>query len=257
MADAASRMSPQPVPARILVSTFAYNEGPKIRTTVERMVSATASIASPQAAYQVLVMDDGSSDGSIEALRDLPIRVLSNQSNCGIGSAMKRVFAYSLEQGYDVLVIMAGNNKDDPTEIPRLVEPILRNEADLVQGSRFLSGGGHGNMPFYRQFATRLHPFLFSLAVRKRVTESTNGFRAIRTALLADSRINWRQDWLDKYELEPYVLYQVIKLGYRHLEAPVTKVYPPKKLGYTKMKPITGWWSILRPVVLLGLGLRK
>jgi dolichol-phosphate mannosyltransferase len=152
---------------------------------------------------------------------------------------------------------MAGNNKDEPREIPRLVQPIVEAGYDLVQGSRFLPGGGYGNMPRYRVLATKLHPFLFSLAARKWVTESTNGFRAFRTALLRDPRIDWRQPWLDKYELEPYLLFKAIRLGYRTTEAPVTKIYPPKKLGYTKMKPIIGWWSILRPVVYLGLGLKK
>ena len=89
------------------------------------------------------------------------------------------------------------------------------------------------------------------------MTESTNGFRAFRVAILQDARINWRQPWLDKYELEPYLLYKAIKLGYRHRETPVTKIYPPHAQGYTKMKPITGWWSILRPIVYLGLGIKK
>jgi len=53
------------------------------------------------------------------------------------------------------------------------------------------------------------------------------------------------------------LLYQAIKLGYRHCEVPVTKIYPRHARGYTKMRPIIGWWSILRPIVLLGLGLRK
>jgi dolichol-phosphate mannosyltransferase len=112
-------------------------------------------------------------------------------------------------------------------------------------------------MPLYRRIATRIHPLLFSLCTRKRLTESTNGFRAFKTAILHDPRINWRQDWLDKYELEPYLLYKAITLGYKHTEVPVTKIYPPKSLGYTKMKAIKGWWSILRPVVYLALGIKK
>ena len=50
---------------------------------------------------------------------------------------------------------------------------------------------------------------------------------------------------------------KAIRLGYRHVEVAVTKIYPPHQLGYTKMRPITGWWSIVRPVVYLGLGLKK
>lgn len=242
-----------PKPIRILVAAFAYNEGSKIRATAERMVSAASAAGCPP--LDLLVMDDGSSDGSVDRLRDLPLRILANESNRGVGAAMKRVFAHALANGYDILVILAGNNKDDPAEIPRLLQPILEGRADFVQGSRFLAGGAHRAMPLYRRIATRLHPLLFSLAAGKRVTESTNGFRAFRTLLLGDPRVNWRQDWLDGYELEPYLLYQAIKLGYRHLEVPVTKVYPGK--DYTKMKPLSGWWSILRPVVLLGLGMKK
>ena len=235
--------------ARVLVTTFAFNEGSKILATVERIVAATQ--------HDVAVMDDGSTDGSMEPLRQFPVQIVSNSRNEGIGAMMKRAFDFALTHHYDILVIMAGNNKDEPREIPRLVQPIMEEGYDWVQGSRFLQGGGFGNMPFYRVLATKLHPFLFSLAARKWVTESTNGFRAFRTALLRDPRIDWRQPWLDQYELEPYLLFKAIRLGYRTTEAPVTKIYPPKKLGYTKMKPMVGWWSILRPVVYLGLGLKK
>ena len=171
---------------------------------------------------------------------------------------MKEVFQYALDREYDVLVIHAGNDKDEPKEIPLLLDPIVKGAADFVQGSRYLGGGGFGNMPKYRVFSTRvLHPLAFSLAARKRVTESTNGFRAFRTALLRDPRIDWRQTWLDRYELEPYLLLKAIRLGYRHCEVPVTKIYPPHEQGYTKMRPVVDWWSILRPVVYLGLGLKK
>ena len=126
---------------------------------------------------------------------DPGIIVLRNETNQGIGAAMKRVFQYALDHGYDVLVIHAGNDKDDPLEIPSLLEPIANGTADFVQGSRYLGGGGFGNMPAYRVFGTRVvHPLIFSLAARKRVTESTNGFRAFRTAILRDPRIDWRQD---------------------------------------------------------------
>jgi len=244
---------PEPGPrrkARILLAVFAYNEGSKIQQTLSRIPT--------ERSYDLLVFDDGSTDGSLEEvpLWDLHAAVLRNSVNAGVGASMKHVFEYALTEDYDILAIMAGNNKDDPREIPKLLEPVLSGEWDFVQGSRFLRGGGY-SMPFYRKLATQLHPLLCSLLVRRRVTESTNGFRAFSIALLRDPRIDWRQNWLDRYELEPYLLYKAYTLGYRVKEVPVTKVYPPKHLGYTKMKPITGWWSILRPLVLLGLGLKK
>lgn len=254
-----------PIPVgRVLVAAFAYNEGVKIQATVDRTLAALKRIGAASPArnaapvqFDMLVMDDGSTDGSLDSIRALGVRVVSSAANRGIGSAMKESFQLAIDGGYDVIIIMAGNNKDDPEEIGRLLDPIVRQGFDFVQGSRWMKGGGHGRMPIYRQFATRLHPFLFSLATRKWVTESTNGFRAIRTRLLRDVRINWRQPWLDKYELEPYLLFKAIRLGYRHAEVPVVKIYPPKKLGYTKMKPLTGWWSILRPIFYLGLRIRK
>jgi dolichol-phosphate mannosyltransferase len=234
---------------RILVAAFAYNEADKIRRTLSRHPRDRS--------YDLLVFDDGSTDGS---LTDLPpdVLVIRNATNCGVGASMKAVFEFAVREGYDILVTQAGNDKDDPLEIPALIGPIVSDRADFVQGSRFLAGGHFGNMPQHRVFATRvLHPLLFSVAARKRVTESTNGFRAFKTALLRDPRINWRQEWLDRYELEPYLLFYAIRLGYRHMEVAVTKIYPAHQLGYTKMRPFIDWWSILRPVVYLGLGIRK
>ena len=235
---------------RILVAAFAYNEGEKIQRTLSRHPESRE--------YDLLVMDDGSTDGSLDHCKLSGLTLLRNDRNQGVGAAMKTVFQYALDHHYDIIATQAGNDKDDPLELPRLWDPIFNGQADFVQGSRFLPGGSYGNTPFYRVLATRfVHPLLFSLAVGKRLTETTNGFRAFRASLLRDARINWRQDWLDKYELEPYLLYKTIKLGYRHREVPVTKTYPPHEQGYTKMKPFTGWWSILRPIFYLWLGIKN
>jgi dolichol-phosphate mannosyltransferase len=205
---------------------------------------------------EVLVVDDGSKDRSVEVARNLGASVLLMGATVGVGAALRAGFMWAKERGFDVIVICAGNNKDAPEEIPRLLDPIA-DGADFVQGSRFMSGGRTGGMPFYRHLATRLHPILFSLTVGKWVSESTNGFRALRVSLLEDARIRLDQSWLDEYELEPYLYWKTIRLGYRTAEVPVTKIYPPKSVGYTKMRPITGWWSMLRPIVLLGLRLRS
>ena len=207
---------------------------------------------------EMLVIDDGCTDRSPQVAKELGANVLTMVYVAGVGAALRAGYKYAMAGGYDVAVVMAGNNKDAPEEIPALLDPIANNAADFVQGSRFLKREANfGPMPLYRKVATRVHPLLFSLAARKYVTESTNGFRAIHRRVLTDPRIDLDQKWLDEYELEPYLYLLTIQAGFRTAEVPVTKVYPPKKLGQTKMKPITGWWSILRPLVYVGLGIRN
>jgi dolichol-phosphate mannosyltransferase len=207
---------------------------------------------------EVLIVDDGSTDGSQDIARSLGATVIELGTTIGVGAAIRTGYRHALDNGFDVAVVMAGNNKDAPEEIPLLLDPIAEGWADLVQGSRWLSSSNdYGEMPLYRKLATRLHPFIFGLISSARLTDTTNGFRAARATMLADPDLSLDQTWLDEYELEVYLLYKSAKLGYRVTEVGVTKRYPPKQLGQTKMKPITGWWSILRPLILLGFRIKK
>jgi dolichol-phosphate mannosyltransferase len=235
---------------RVLAVPVAFNEEQKIGRVLDRFTDGLVD--------EILVVDDASTDQTPKVIVEKGANIISHKSRQGVGSAIRTAIKYARANNFDIIVILAGNDKDRPTEIPRLLRPMVEEGYQFIQGSRYLPGGDFGNMPFYRQLATRLiHPLLFSLFTRRRITDSTNGFRAIRLSIFDDPRINIDQDWLDKYELEPYIMYKAIRLGYKFKEVAVTKIYPPKELGYTKMKPITGWWSILRPIFLLGLGIKK
>ena len=121
----------------------------------------------------------------------------------GAGAAIRTALRRAVAEGFDVLVVLAGNDKDRPAEIERLLQPIADDRADIVQGSRYLPGSHFGNTPFYRQIATRyVHPLLFSVLVGRRFTDTTNGFRAIRLSVLQDRRIDLDQAWLNQYQLE-------------------------------------------------------
>lgn len=242
----------QPAPRRlkVLATPIAFNEEAKIGSVVDRFNRADID--------RIMVYDDGSTDRTAAVVRERGVEVISGGQRRGVGAAIRTVIHRARREGFDVLVILAGNDKDRPQEIPRLLKPIQEGGFDFVQGSRYLPGGDFGNMPLYRRISTQwVHPMLFSLVTLRRITDSTNGFRAIRLSIFDDPRLDIDQPWLDQYELEPYIFFKAIRLGFRVCEVPCTKIYPPHELGYTKMRPITGWWSILRPIVYLGLGIKR
>ena len=235
---------------RIILIAPACDEAAKIGQVVER--------APRDIIDTVLVVDDGSTDETAEVARKAGAEVKSLGRMYGVGFAIREGFRYAQENGFDIVTVIAGNNKDNPEEITRLLDPICDDDYDFVMGSRYLEGGGYGgDMPFYRKIATRLHPFLVGLFTGRRITESTNGYRAMKVSVLDDERIDLGQTWLEQYELEVYLLMKVLRLGLRCTEAPVTKIYPPRKIGNTKMRPIVDWWKMLRPIFLLGFRLRR
>lgn len=238
--------------ARALMVICAYNENVKLENTLRRFPSKS------DRDYDVLVVDDGSTDGSIEKINSDEFLVYRMGGCIGVGAAIRKAIELARQWKYDIIMFMAGNDKDRPDEIHRILDPVRHQGYALVQGSRYLPGGSYGNMPIYRRLTTQfVHPILFSLAARKRLTDTTNGFRSINLSVFDDPGIDIGQPWLDQYEMEVYIRYKIIRSGYKHGEVPCTKIYPAKQLGITKMKPVTGWWSILRPIFLLGLGLRK
>jgi dolichol-phosphate mannosyltransferase len=235
---------------KYLIGICAYNEGDKIRRVMQKFCNDQL--------YDLLIIDDASTDGALENLPpQRPIVVMRNAIQKGAGFGVRKILEYARDKGYEVVFFVSGNDKDDPADILKLKNAIEKG-FDLVQGSRYLPGGGYGQMPLYRRIAIQyVHPAVFSFFSGKKITDSTNGFRAVRLSLLNVSRINLNQAWLNEYELEPYLFFKAIRLEYKVTEVPVTKIYPPKAEGYTKMKPFLGWWSILRPLFYLGLGIKK
>lgn len=243
--------------SKILVCPVAFNEHIKLRSVIERFLKSTSF-----GKVDYLIVDDGSDDGTSEMIaeyKDRGVQTIKHPKRTGVGAAIRTAIEHAREAKYDIIVIMAGNDKDNPQEIPVVLGPIIEEGFDLIQGSRYFGKvGSGGQMPFYRKLATRLHPWVFSVLTGRKVTDTTNGFRAIRLSIFDDPRINLKQDWLNTYELEPYILWKVITLKFKFKEAFVTKIYPPKQLGgYTKMTPLVSWWSILKPLFYLKLGIKK
>jgi dolichol-phosphate mannosyltransferase len=186
-----------------------------------------------------------------------PVSVVVNSERKGVGGAIRSGIDYGLANHYDVGVVLAGNEKDDPREIPRLLAPILEDGVDYVQGSRFLPGGRRVNNPFIRGVFSRLYPFVWTLLTGRRCTDVTNGFRAYKLSIFSDDRINIHQNWLDDYQLEYYIHFKALTLGYVTKEIPVSKIYAFKhKGGYSNIAPFRDWWKIVGPLIYLKLGAR-
>jgi len=189
---------------------------------------------------------------------EIPIHIIKNSQRRGVGYAIREGIRYALSNGYDVIVVMAGNDKDDPREIPRLLDPIVSGGCDYVQGSRFLPGGRRVKNPLLRGIFSRVYPLIWTLFTDIRCTDVTNGFRAYRARIFDDERLDIWQSWLDGYGLEYYIHYKVLTLGYKTKEVPVSKVYPYRhRGGYSKIFPLRDWWQIVGPLIYLRLGARK
>src|SRR5713101_3503179 len=133
-----------------------YREIGKIGTVIERFTS--------KAVDEVCLVLDDPDETILKEIDDsrkrtqVPITTIENPTKKGIGFAIKKGYRYALSHGFDLIVVMAGNGKDDPREISRLTEPISKNGFDYVQGSRFLPGGRGEKTPFLRGVFTRLFP---------------------------------------------------------------------------------------------------
>jgi len=189
---------------------------------------------------------------------EIPVHIITNPRRMGVGYAIREGITYALGKRYDIVVVMAGNNKDDPREIPRLLMPILKEDCDYVQGSRFLPGGKRTKNPFLRGVFSRFFPFFWTLLTDIRCTDVTNGFRAYKLKIFSDKRIDISQSWLDGYQLEYYIHYKVLTLGYSTTEVPVSKTYPYRnKGGYSNISPLRDWWKIVGPLIYLKTGAKK
>jgi dolichol-phosphate mannosyltransferase len=189
---------------------------------------------------------------------DTPVLVVVNKERKGIGSAIRLGIDYGIANKFDVIVVLSGNNKDNPDEIPRLLAPILDGGFDYIQGSRFLPGGKRVNNPFIRGVFSRIYPFIWTLFTKKGCTDVTNGFRAYRLNMFSDRRLDIHQNWLNDYQLEYYIHFKALTLGYKTKEVPVSKTYAFKhKGGYSNISPFKDWWKIVGPLLYLKLGIKK
>jgi glycosyltransferase involved in cell wall biosynthesis len=227
--------------APFALCVFVLNEGERIRAQLERMRSLTKQV-------DLVIADGGSTDGAVAAdvLAGHGVRALLTKTGPGrLSAQMRMALAYALERGYEGVVVMDGNNKDDPSAVPAFVQ-LLTAGYDHVQGSRYVPGGRAVNTPWSRHLAVNyLHAPLVSLAAGFRYTDTTNGFRAYSRRLLLDERVAPFRDVFTGYELHYYLAIRAARLGFHVCETPVTRAYPPGRPP-TKIRGLGGNLAVLR-----------
>jgi dolichol-phosphate mannosyltransferase len=208
---------------------------------------------------QTVVVDDGSRDTSPEMAEKAGFSLIRHSVNQGIGAAIRTGIHEARRRGLKWVLISSSNGKIRPEDFETVYRPVAEGRADYTTGSRFIKGGKSPNLTPFRRLSIPVFSFLTSLLLGRRYSDITCGFRAYRLDLLDRSGANLDQEWLSRYELEYYIHYYVSKLaGARIEEVPVTIEYSHLEKGRkSKIRPFTGWWSMIRPFVYLALGLRK
>lgn len=227
------------------------NEGERIKNLLARMSSLKI-----ESLADIIIVDGGSKDGSLalEALQANGVRGLLLKTGPGkLSSQLRCAYAFALDQGYEGIVTIDGNDKDDPEAIPRFITA-LEQGVDFVQASRFLSGGIAENTPKSRDFAIRfIHAPMLSLFSGFHWTDTTQGFRAYSRKMLLDTQIKIFRDVFLTYELLAYLSYRAPKLGYRCIELPTIRRYPKGEVP-TKISSFKGNLSVLEVLVRACLG---
>ena len=133
----------------------------------------------------VVVVDDGSRDRTADAAAAAGAVVVRLPFNLGIGAAVQTGFRYALERDYDVAVRLDGDGQHDAAELPKLLAPLERDEADVVTGSRFHGDDGSYRPPLGRRLGITWFAKLVSMLARQRVTDTTSGFQALNRPAIA------------------------------------------------------------------------
>lgn len=195
----------------------------------------------------VLLVNNGSSDGSEELVRASGHPYLDLPRNQGVGYSYMLALDWAFAHGFEVFGTMASNGKMLPAEMPRLLEPVLRGEAEYVTGSRFLTGGASPNLPAFRRRSIPWVNLFARLCTGAVLTDATCGYRAFRLDLLRSPGFDWHDPWLRTYGLE-YYLYAKVLLDrrVRWLEVPVTMRYPTAG-PYSKIRAGRDWIAMLKP----------
>jgi glycosyltransferase involved in cell wall biosynthesis len=195
----------------VAVVVPAYNEATTIRD-VAGSARAHASL--------VIVVDDGSQDGTAEVLSGLDVVVLRNATNCGKGASLKRGMDYALQRGATAVMTMDGDGQHCAQDIPSLLTAMQRHPDHIIIGARLINRGA---FPRRRYYANQVANFWISWAAGYAIVDSQSGLRLYPAALLRAQRIANING--PRFTFESELLIEAGRLGYTSIPVPIAAVY--------------------------------
>lgn len=231
----------------IIVCIPAYNEAKNIAEIVQR---------TKQYCDEVLVCDDGSIDNTASVAKDAGATVIRHKTNGGYGSAIKTLFNAAKEKKADIMVTMDSDGQHNPDQIPSIIEPLLKDQADIVIGSRFLVKGDSEKVPMYRTIGIKAITKLAQLVSYGDITDAQSGFRAYSKQALSSIRLSE-----EGMAVSTEILFKAKDNGLRIKEVPVTITYDvedasthhPLSHGIHIVTSIVKFASIRHPLAFYGI----
>jgi glycosyltransferase involved in cell wall biosynthesis len=227
-------------PLRCIAVVPAFNEEKNIGRVLDEL-----SAFDP--ALQVVVISDGSVDRTAEVAAEHGAHVIRLPFNLGIGGAVQTGFRYAWENGYELVVRCDGDGQHDPTELPKVLEPVIAGEADIAVGSRFTGAAGYRSSAT-RRVGIRLLAAVVSVIARQRVTDTTSGFQALNRKALGLFAADYPHDYP---EVESIVM--TVKHRLRLLEVPVAM--REREHGTSSITAIRSVYYMAKVLLALFVGL--
>jgi len=153
-----------------LIIVPAFNEENNIGTTIKEIQNCRIN-------FDILIIDDGSTDATVEVARSNNVSVVSLPFNLGIGGAVQTGFKFALRNGYEYAIQVDADGQHIPSEIEKLLKPLNEEKFDVVIGSRYLDKNDY-QAPFLKRVGAVIFMGLIFLAIGQKVKDSTSGFRA-------------------------------------------------------------------------------
>jgi len=231
-------------PVRTLVFIPAWNEEGTVADVI-------AGVRGRLPDADVLVVDDGSGDGTAAAAREAGALVASLPFNQGLGAALQTGYLYALRQGYDLCAHLDADGQHPPAEVARLLDEVRADRADLVIGSRYSDPGqaeGDDYQPtISRRIGTSVFRFFLTLATRQRFTDTTSGMRAANRTVMELFSENYSPDFA---EIESLQL--AVREGLRVEEVPVRML--ERVGGSSFLTPLRSAFFIFKGLIVLLVG---